>query len=121
MIELKITEPRKKVVHIVKQWTKWHREVVSGERTSQLRKDDRDYQKGDDLLSREYDPKLDIYTGSTCRVLITDVVRDIEGLMPGYCVISTKIGADATRHDPKITGKSAREVDELDKNTARKE
>ena len=105
--------------HVVKHWPKYHRSVVSGETTSQLRKDDRDYQIGDEMLMREYNSELDIYTGSTCRVLITDALRGIEGLMPGYCLLSTFIGPDATRHNPSIAGKSAREIEDAEKNNPR--
>lgn len=80
---------------IVKIWPEFFLPVICGEVTSQLRKDDRDYQKGDTLVLVEYDPRKDRYTGHVCRVEITDVLRGFVGLVEGYCVLSIKIGPSA--------------------------
>jgi hypothetical protein len=101
--------------HVLKMWPEFFMKLKAGEITAQLRRDDRNYQKDDTLFFREYDPKRDQYTGHTCFVFVTDVLRDFEGLVPGYCVISTKMSPDSCRYNVALTSKTSKQIEEEDK------
>jgi hypothetical protein len=68
-----------------------------GEKTCELRRDDREprFEKGDELQLREHRPaeagKVSIadagYTKRYLRVLVTGVLRDHEGLAPGFALL----------------------------------
>jgi hypothetical protein len=97
---------------IVKIWPEFFLPVICGEVTTQIRKDDRDYQKGDTLVLVEYDPKRDQYTGHVARVEITDVFRNFVGLMPDYCALSIKIGPSAATFKRELVHVKAAEFKE---------
>lgn len=44
---------------------------MNGEKTHDLRVLDRDYQVGDTLMLREYEPERQAYTGRACEVKVT--------------------------------------------------
>jgi hypothetical protein len=51
------------VVHDLKVWPEFVRHLLSGAKTFEVRKADRDFQVGDTLTLREWDPKTRDYTG----------------------------------------------------------
>ena len=67
--------------------------VWGGEKTAELRKNDRGFQVGDLMLLREYLPDEFHYTGYAIRAEITDIVTDAEGewLAEGHVMLSFKI------------------------------
>jgi hypothetical protein len=84
--------------HELKSWSRFFRPIVAGERTHELRRNDRDYRVGDRLLLREYDPDSKAYTGSHCEADITSMTsRDVpcavsdEGLNPDFCILSIRV------------------------------
>lgn len=55
------------MLHILKIWPQYYTRVISGEKTFEVRKNDRGFQAGDTVLLQEYDPeKADAfhYTGN---------------------------------------------------------
>jgi Domain of unknown function (DUF3850) len=64
--------------HEVKIWSELFDAVVSGKKRAELRKNDRDYQDGDVLEMREFDPHVEQYTGRSVTVLVTHVQRIAE-------------------------------------------
>lgn len=83
--------------------------VASGRKTVEIRKDDRRYQIGDELLLNEYvPPHLDVgfdpdkdghrlgrRTGRSCLVLVTHILRDRQFVPEGYVGMSVRlIGED---------------------------
>ncbi|MCI0184472.1 ASCH/PUA domain-containing protein [Sulfoacidibacillus ferrooxidans] len=74
--------------HDLKIWPEHFRAVASGEKTVELRKDDRRYEVGDELLLHEYDPDTASYTGSECRRRITHIDHGGPWLHQGYCALS---------------------------------
>lgn len=88
----------------IKTWPKFYSAVTCGQVTAQLRKNDRNFRKGDILYLQEYDPKRKIYTGHTCCVHVTDVLKNFVGLTPGYCVLSIKLPLSATRFNAELAG-----------------
>jgi len=61
--------------------------VWEGRKTCEVRVDDRDYQVGDALRLREYDPDEKTYSGRSIHTRVTHIVR-APWLPPGLCVMS---------------------------------
>jgi hypothetical protein len=80
------------MLHELKTWPVLFDAVKSGKKRFELRKDDRDFQEGDHLMLREWDPDSRHYTGRQMVVLVRFILRDAEpfGLMPGFCAMSIK-------------------------------
>lgn len=57
--------------HVVKSWIMFFTDIISGERTSDIRLNDRRYAVGDTMLLREFDPVKNEYTGREAEVEIT--------------------------------------------------
>jgi len=66
----------------------YFKEVRSGRKTFELRKDEDDIQRGDMLVLREWDGEK--YTGRSLEFLVSYVLRDVPeyGLKDGYCIIA---------------------------------
>lgn len=78
------------VTHVVKSWETFFRDIITGERTSDIRLNDRRYAVGDFLLLREFDPIAQSYTGREETVEITY----IQGSKSNPCAISHRALAD---------------------------
>lgn len=74
-------------VHYIKCETEYFNDVVDGYKSFELRKNDRDYKPGDDIVLREYDKELNEITGRECRVSIIYMLEDYPGIEPGYCIL----------------------------------
>ncbi len=78
-------------VHCLKTWPQFFEDIISGIKTFELRKDDRDFQVGDALLLQEYDP----YNNGgafTLRAVSRLVVYKLDaasfsGIEKGYCIL----------------------------------
>ena len=79
------------MVHELKTWSRYFNLVNSGEKPFELRKNDRGFKPGDELLLREYEPETQTYTGQSLRRKITCILEGSEaevfGLKPGYCIM----------------------------------
>jgi uncharacterized protein YndB with AHSA1/START domain len=77
-------------VHCLKTRPAFFGRFWTGRKTAELRRDDRDFRIGDDVLLEEWDPENEEYTGRALRCQITDIVRDAErfGLMKGFAMLS---------------------------------
>jgi hypothetical protein len=89
-----MTEQR---THELKCWPPHWFDVASDVKRVEIRKDDRNYQVGDVLVLREWDPDMKIreispegpYTGRSCRKRITHILRGGQfGLINGYVALS---------------------------------
>lgn len=58
-------------VHDLKIWPEYFEEVISGRKPFEIRKNDRNYRKGDILLLREWVPETHKYTGREARYIVT--------------------------------------------------
>lgn len=81
------------MLHNLKIDEKWFEHIYSGQKTSELRFNDRDYQTGDTLCFRVIDSGGNeiIKPGSLPTYEITHVLNASQfpqGLQPGYCVLS---------------------------------
>lgn len=74
-------------IHELKILPKYFWSVMSGTKNFELRKNDRPYRVGDELLLREYDEGK--YTGNRVRRKIRYILKDCPeyGLAPGYCIL----------------------------------
>ncbi len=81
-------------VHDVKCWPIHFQALKRGDKTGEIRKDDRDYQVGHVFRPQEWNPETQEYTGDSLDMEITHVLRGAEaerfGLQPGYCMLSVR-------------------------------
>ena len=61
--------------HELKTWPLYFNAVWRGEKTFEVRENDRDFSIDDDLLLREWDPHLQDYTGRTIDAMVTYICR----------------------------------------------
>lgn len=86
--------------HDLKILPLYFEDVCYGNKTFELRKNDRDYKVGDTIRLREYTPSELIeytpfaseYTGRECNRTITYILRDCEkyGLKKGFVILGIK-------------------------------
>lgn len=62
-------------------------DVWNGKKKFELRKNDCDYQVGDKIVLKEYDPKHDEYIGKRISAHIIYVLENYVGLEKGYCIL----------------------------------
>ena len=76
--------------HELKILPQYFQAVLDGIKTFELRKDDRDYQRGDILVLREWDGER--YTGSEICVKLTGIVQNVGkyGLKYGYVIMGIR-------------------------------
>lgn len=79
-------------VHELKTWPGAFERVLSGNKTADYRKNDRDYQVRDVLKMKEWSPTTETYTGREVTRLVTDVARSDEGfgIPSGYVMLSIR-------------------------------
>jgi hypothetical protein len=74
--------------HKVKVWPPFFEAVLSGDKTFEVRKDDRDYRVGDSLLLCEWSPDADAYTGLFANFRIVYKLDGGQfGIEKGYCCL----------------------------------
>ncbi len=84
-------------MHELKTTQPYFDEVCRGAKRADLRKNDRDFKVGDQLLLKEYDPEIG-YTGRSFIVRVTHVLEQFEALTPGYAMLSFEhLGLYATQ------------------------
>ena len=82
------------MTHDLKCWPGPFQATMDGRKTFEWRKDDRDYNEGDTLLLREWDPTPVLHcsaTGYTKRTLamrVTYVLRGRFDVPPGYVIMA---------------------------------
>jgi len=78
-------------IHELKTWPLHWTAMFNGEKTFELRKNDRGFKKYDELLLKEYDPLKSEYTGRILHRQIVYILRSTEarawGLQDGYCIL----------------------------------
>jgi hypothetical protein len=75
-------------VHELKTWPVLFDAIINGEKTFEVRKNDRDFRSGDVVLLREFDPSFNGYTGRARYFTIGFVLEKGFGLEEGYCAFS---------------------------------
>lgn len=84
--------------HVLKSWPRFFQQLSNGNRTHELRRNDRDYQVGDLMHLHEFDPKPREYTGRTCMVEVSSMTSSDEpcavsdeALHRDFCILSVKL------------------------------
>lgn len=95
--------------HHLKTWPEYFQPLVDGQKTVELRHDDRKFREGDVLILQEWIPphlvSVDadgvwpvdgLYTGRQCRRVVTHVLHDLQGkwLQPGVVALSLREATD---------------------------
>ena len=88
-------------IHVLKCWPQYYRAIESGAKTWEIRKNDRDYQYGDILCLRPWDPETQTHLPGELRVRVT-YITDLSFLgdtspgprLPGYVGMSIKLMAE---------------------------
>lgn len=72
----------------LKTWPEFFEAVASGNKTFEVRRDDRYFRVGDVLVLREYEPTIKRYTGREIRRTVTYKLRGGRfGIDPDFCVL----------------------------------
>lgn len=78
-------------IHVLKVWPEFYRELASGNKTFEIRKDDRGLQTGDILKLWEFDPNTSKYSGRYLTRRIGYILTGPAfGLEDGYVCLSLK-------------------------------
>lgn len=75
-------------IHELKTWPEHFKPLAVGEKTVELRKDDRGFKVGDYLCLCEWNPQTKKYTGNEVLRIVTHIVRGGPWLAEGYCALS---------------------------------
>jgi hypothetical protein len=75
--------------HRLKTWPTHFADIRSRKKTFELRRDDRDFQPGDELVLVQWDPNMESETGQTEIRTISHVFKGGRfGLATGFCILS---------------------------------
>lgn len=76
-------------IHKLKTWPEYFAQIVTGKKTFDTRKNDRDFKTGDILNLREWDNKIEQYTGREFNVKVTHIIPGgTFGMAKGHCFMS---------------------------------
>ena len=80
-------------MHELKTWPSFYALLARGNKKFELRKNDRNFQTGDMVHLREYDPNTAYYSGRYIIARITYILLTAEslGLKDGYCIFCFEI------------------------------
>ena len=74
-------------IHELKTWPEFFTEAVGGHKRFELRRNDRDFQCGDDIQLKEWCPIEKKYTGRSKQFKIKTMLQNFQGLKKGYCIL----------------------------------
>jgi hypothetical protein len=80
------------MTHKLKIWPEYFQAVLSGRMKFQLRRADRDFRVGDQLLLEEWDPEPDQTKNTGRQVLVrVDYIMDLTGISGEYVIMSISL------------------------------
>jgi hypothetical protein len=80
------------VVHRLKTWPTYFRDVQVGKKCFEVRRADRDFKVGDVLHLEEWDPETQRYTGAVSGVEVTYILYGGQfGVEAGYVVLGVRL------------------------------
>ncbi len=88
-------------IHLLKCWPEFFKAVKSGEKTFEIRMNDREYQVGDVLIVSEYDPSTSTYTREHVSRRVTYLTSAYQ--VEGYVVMSLIPAAIGSKWLPLVT------------------
>ena len=77
------------MIHQLKIFPDHFNDVISGRKTFEVRRNDRDFHVGDLLALNEYDAVFG-YTGRSCLVRTDYILKDERYCKPGYVILSIR-------------------------------
>jgi len=95
------------MIHALVTPVDYFNEVISGNKTAEIKKDDRPYMKGGTILLQEYDSDKKLFTGREVPLTITSIARNIprEGLRRGFVFMCFSVGQVVENELPEDYGK----------------
>lgn len=78
------------MIHALKTHPGPFADIVSGDKTFEVRKNDRPFYVGDDIVLQEWDSINKTYTGQEWRGEITYFMMDKEYCKAGFCILGIK-------------------------------
>ncbi len=79
-------------IHKLKTWSEYFPDIVSGKKTFEVRKNDRQFNEADALMLKEWDKDKGDYTGNVAMVLVTYILEGGQfGIKEGHCVMGIKM------------------------------
>jgi hypothetical protein len=79
------------MLHELKTWPEFHEPIWLGKKSFDIRFNDRNFQVGDILVLREWDPELGDYTGRSITVDVTYILHGPQfGVEDGCVIMSIK-------------------------------
>lgn len=75
------------MVHELKTLQPYFDDVINGKKTFDVRKNDRNFKVGDELILREYDREAKSYSGKSVHMEITYILDDPEYCKNGYVIL----------------------------------
>lgn len=76
--------------HNLKLVQPFFNEVKNGTKTFELRRNDRDFKVGDEVVLKEYDMMRNKFSGNEVKVIITFILINRAGLDEDFCIFSFK-------------------------------
>lgn len=75
--------------HELKICNEHFEDIWNGVKTFEIRRNDRNFQVGDELCLKEFNPETEKYTGSICHVKVKYILKGGHfGLKKGYVIMS---------------------------------
>lgn len=86
----------KRTVHNLKLWSEFYNEVANGNKTFEVRKNDRGFKLGDILILKEYCPTSKAYTGKERILQVSYILKGGSfGIEKGFVVLGLKCNGKA--------------------------
>lgn len=85
------TQPRQPIGHVLKCWPQQFNDIMVGEKHFEIRKDDRDFARGDLVVLVEFDPEAKQHTGRSMTRTIGYLGRGAP-YPAGYCAFWMEYG-----------------------------
>lgn len=89
------------MIHELKEHPEFFEDVISGKKTFEVRKADRDFKVGDLLALNEYNPDAKKYTNRCCLVYVDYILDDSNYCKDGYVILNIKPCAVIKKNSPR--------------------
>jgi hypothetical protein len=78
------------MLHALKTEVDFFQQIALGDKTCEVRKADRPFEVGDEIVLQEWNPEGKYYSGNEWRGNITHILKDERFCKKGFCVLSIK-------------------------------